>query len=300
VISTWPAPPVGIPGLPGNEARPAPPASAPVRITGRDFFDRKKRRPPPQTASVSTAEAQRVAKEIAADLGTTNMVTLETASAGLQHAAPGRQWSGPVYVARAHLLTAFGITSSEVNPHAGNRASSPSLTGTEIRYCRGARLMTCWPPARRGRSSASSSARSGPLGGRTPPGPARYGTMAIFTSPAGPEPQVTEPGSRSGLHHLGQAPGMDLTLGRTAVRVTEPTTLERVAGIYRDIGWPRVCGQCSEFRRLRGRCEDELIAGPVKPDRHDSRTAIHPVGLGNTVRVVTCLSVAAQVGKAAT
>jgi len=33
-------------------------------------------------------------------------------------------------------------------------------------------------------------------------------------------------------------PGMDLTLEGTAIRVSESATLERVAGIYRDIGWP--------------------------------------------------------------
>ena len=32
--------------------------------------------------------------------------------------------------------------------------------------------------------------------------------------------------------------GMDLTLAGKAARVTEPATLEQVAGIYRDIGWP--------------------------------------------------------------
>ena len=33
-------------------------------------------------------------------------------------------------------------------------------------------------------------------------------------------------------------PGMDLTLEGTALRVTEQATLARVAGIYRDLGWP--------------------------------------------------------------
>jgi pyridoxamine 5'-phosphate oxidase-like protein len=33
-------------------------------------------------------------------------------------------------------------------------------------------------------------------------------------------------------------PGMDLTLEGTAVRAAEPATLERVAGIYQDLGWP--------------------------------------------------------------
>jgi hypothetical protein len=31
---------------------------------------------------------------------------------------------------------------------------------------------------------------------------------------------------------------MDLTLDGTTMRVTEPAILERVASIYRDIGWP--------------------------------------------------------------
>jgi hypothetical protein len=33
-------------------------------------------------------------------------------------------------------------------------------------------------------------------------------------------------------------PGMDLTLEGTASRESDPATLERVAGIYRDLGWP--------------------------------------------------------------
>ncbi|MBO0777021.1 MAG: pyridoxamine 5'-phosphate oxidase family protein [Actinobacteria bacterium] len=33
-------------------------------------------------------------------------------------------------------------------------------------------------------------------------------------------------------------PGLDLTLEGAASRVTDPQTLEAVAGIYRDIGWP--------------------------------------------------------------
>jgi putative ABC transport system permease protein len=70
----------------------------------------------PSGPGVSTAQAQQVAKEIAADLGTTRMVTLESTSASLTHAAAGRQWSGPVYVATPQLLRAFGIKQSQVNP----------------------------------------------------------------------------------------------------------------------------------------------------------------------------------------
>jgi hypothetical protein len=81
-----------------------------------------------QTTGASLAEAQQVANEIAANLGTTNMVTLETTSAALRHSGPGRQWSGPVYVATPQLLKAFGIISSEVNPDADILTKRPSLS----------------------------------------------------------------------------------------------------------------------------------------------------------------------------
>jgi putative ABC transport system permease protein len=82
----------------------------------------------PVPPGVSMAQAQQVAKEIAADLGTTNMVTLESTSAGLTHAAPGRSWSGPIYVATPQLLKAFGIGQSEVNPDADILTMRPGLS----------------------------------------------------------------------------------------------------------------------------------------------------------------------------
>jgi len=82
----------------------------------------------PVPPGVSMAQAQKVAKEIAADLGTTNMVTLESTSAGLTHAAPGRSWSGPIYVATPQLLKAFGISQSEVNPDADILTMRPGLS----------------------------------------------------------------------------------------------------------------------------------------------------------------------------
>ena len=33
-------------------------------------------------------------------------------------------------------------------------------------------------------------------------------------------------------------PGLDVTLEGTAIRVVDPATLARLAGIYRDLGWP--------------------------------------------------------------
>lgn len=80
--------------------------------------------PPP----VSMAQARQVADKIAADLGTTNMITLETSSVGLTHAAAGRSWSGQIYVATPQLLNAFGIKQSQVNPDADILTMRPGLS----------------------------------------------------------------------------------------------------------------------------------------------------------------------------
>jgi putative ABC transport system permease protein len=83
------------------------------------------------TAAETTA-GTKVAHEIAADLGTTSMVTLDTSSFGLTHAAPGRSWSGPIYVATPQLLKAFGISPSEVNPDADILTMRPGLSSTSL------------------------------------------------------------------------------------------------------------------------------------------------------------------------
>ena len=69
------------------------------------------------------------ANAIAAALGSHDVVELEQTSASLQHAAPGRQWSGPVYVATPQLLAAFGIKASQVNPDADILSMRPGLSG---------------------------------------------------------------------------------------------------------------------------------------------------------------------------
>jgi putative ABC transport system permease protein len=86
----------------------------------------------PATPQVSMAQAQKVAKEIAADLNTTNLITLENTSAGLTHAAGGRSWSGPIYVATPQLLKAFGISQSEINPDADILTMRPGLSTTSL------------------------------------------------------------------------------------------------------------------------------------------------------------------------
>ena len=78
------------------------------------------------------ARARQVAEEIAADLGTANVVTLETAGGSLRHAAAGRQWSGQIYVATPQLLTAFGIKLSQVNPGADFLTMRPGLSSMSL------------------------------------------------------------------------------------------------------------------------------------------------------------------------
>jgi len=82
----------------------------------------------PAAPQVSMTQAQKVAKEIAADLGTTSMIALENTSVGLTHAAGGRSWSGPIYVATPQLLKAFGISQSEINPDADILTMRPGLS----------------------------------------------------------------------------------------------------------------------------------------------------------------------------
>jgi putative ABC transport system permease protein len=74
------------------------------------------------------AAAPKVAKDIAAELGTTSLVALEQTSANLVHAATGRSWSGTIYVATPQLLSAFGIRQSEINPDADILTMRPGLS----------------------------------------------------------------------------------------------------------------------------------------------------------------------------
>jgi putative ABC transport system permease protein len=66
---------------------------------------------------------------LAAALGSHDVVQLDSTSATLQHAAPGRSWSGPIFVATPSLLRAFGISASEADPAADILTMRPGLAG---------------------------------------------------------------------------------------------------------------------------------------------------------------------------
>ena len=74
------------------------------------------------------AAAPKVAKDIAAELGTASLIALETSNASLNHAANGRSWSGQIYVATPELLSAFGIKQSQINPDADILTMRPGLS----------------------------------------------------------------------------------------------------------------------------------------------------------------------------
>ncbi len=75
------------------------------------------------------ASMAKTAHAIAAALGSHDVVELESANATLEHAAPGRSWSGQVYVATPQLLRAFGISASQVSPRADILSMRPGLSG---------------------------------------------------------------------------------------------------------------------------------------------------------------------------
>ena len=71
----------------------------------------------------------RSARDIATALGSREIIKLETTSASLQHAASGRSYSGPLYVATPQLLKAFGIEKSAVDPTAEILSMRPGFAG---------------------------------------------------------------------------------------------------------------------------------------------------------------------------
>jgi putative ABC transport system permease protein len=101
--------------------------------------------PGQQTISRSTSSQAASARAIAGALGSRQVTTLELANATLRHAAAGRNWDGPLYVATPQLLSAFGIRASAFSPDADILSMRPGLdtmSGMQLLYGRKAQ-----PPA---------------------------------------------------------------------------------------------------------------------------------------------------------
>jgi putative ABC transport system permease protein len=76
----------------------------------------------------SLADQTKVADGIAKSLGNASIITLYSTNASLVHAANGRNWSGPIYLATPQLLSLFGISPSQVNPDADFLTMRPGLS----------------------------------------------------------------------------------------------------------------------------------------------------------------------------
>jgi len=69
------------------------------------------------------------AHNLAALLGARQIVELDTTSAQLRHAAAGRNWNGPMFIATPALLHAFGVHAAQINPDADVLTHRPGISG---------------------------------------------------------------------------------------------------------------------------------------------------------------------------
>ncbi|MGD0945366.1 MAG: ABC transporter permease [Acidimicrobiales bacterium] len=83
--------------------------------------------PTPKPPPMATLDAK--VHEIATALGGKSTLELLQTNASLEHAAPGRNWSGAIYVATPQLLREFGIKASTVNPDADILTWRPGIAG---------------------------------------------------------------------------------------------------------------------------------------------------------------------------
>ncbi|MFI5036700.1 MAG: FtsX-like permease family protein, partial [Acidimicrobiales bacterium] len=81
------------------------------------------------TPAVSITKATAVETGIANSLHATGNVALYMTSATLNRAAPGRQYSGPLYVATPALLKAFHVPARSLNPAADVLTARPGFAG---------------------------------------------------------------------------------------------------------------------------------------------------------------------------
>ena len=84
---------------------------------------------PSAVSSNTIASMRRAVDSIASSMSSHKVLQLESTSASLFHNAPGRSWSGPVFVATPALLRFFGISPSSISPHAEILTMRPGLSG---------------------------------------------------------------------------------------------------------------------------------------------------------------------------
>jgi len=77
----------------------------------------------------TTDDVARSARTIATELGAREFFQLDSTSANLQHAGPGRNFNGQLYVATPQLLRAFGIAPSTIEASTEVLTVRPGLAG---------------------------------------------------------------------------------------------------------------------------------------------------------------------------
>jgi putative ABC transport system permease protein len=118
-------------------------------------------------SAATTSNLKTMAKSahaIAADLGSHDVVELDSTSATLQHAAPGRSYSGPLYVATPQLLEAFAIKAPSLSPTADILSMRPGFSSlTKMQLVYGDYFAGNGPPGG-GKSGAWPCPKTGPPG----------------------------------------------------------------------------------------------------------------------------------------
>jgi putative ABC transport system permease protein len=111
------------PNLASNEVVVYAPPPGGTAVTGPGQQTSTTPQPPP----IATLDAK--VHEIATALGAKSTLELLQTNATLQHAASGRNWEGPIYVATPQLLDSFGIKPSAINPNADILTWRPGIAG---------------------------------------------------------------------------------------------------------------------------------------------------------------------------
>ncbi len=165
---------------------------------------------------------------IASALGSHSAVELDTTTANLNHAGPGRQFSGPIYVATPQLLRAFGINPASVDPSADILTMRPgldSISDMQLDYGNGGGGQIISP--------GSGGGGNGPPPGGTqgadacPPGsclanPSIEEVAALPSGTSAPNTVITEHAVRQ-LHLQSQAAGW-------LVQTAQPLTASQING----------------------------------------------------------------------
>jgi putative ABC transport system permease protein len=186
-------------------------------------------------ATTSTPQAQAaVARSIAKALGSSTVIELDQTSASLQHAAAGRSWSGPIFVATPQLLQAFGIKASDVNPDADFLTARPGLSGvSKMQLVYGG----YFAPGGAGNAGPGNNGPNGPTSWPCPTGQclANPVIQEVSALPGGTSAPNTVITSRA-IHTLGLQIGIDGWLIQaphppTAAQITDARLAAAAAGM---------------------------------------------------------------------